>query len=57
MSNVNPNQGSDESLPGAERKPWQRPTLRHLAAKEARSGGNPHNDGQGGDTPSAKNHS
>ncbi len=57
MSNVNPNQGSDEGLQSGERKPWERPMLRHLAAKEARGGGNPHNDGSGGDTPGVKNHS
>jgi hypothetical protein len=57
MSDVNPKQGSGESLQN-ERKPWQRPTLRHLAAKEARGGGNPHNDGQPGNpTPGQTNHS
>jgi len=54
MSNVSPKRSVSQS---GERKPWQRPMLRHLAAKEARGGGNPHNDGNGGDTPGDKNHS
>jgi len=57
MSDVNP-KGSVESSQGGERKPWQRPMLRHLAAKEARGGGNPNNDGTpGNDTPGSGHHS
>ena len=57
MSSVNPKKGPGEILSG-ERKPWQRPVLRHLAAKEARGGGNPNNDGQPGtDTPGGGHHS
>jgi hypothetical protein len=48
MSNVNPGQGSGEGLRDAQRKPWQRPALRQLAAKEARHGDKPGNDGGGG---------
>jgi hypothetical protein len=57
MSNVNPNQGSDAGLQAAQRKPWQRPMLRHLAAKEARGGVNPGNDGKGGGPGSPTQHS
>ena len=58
MSNGNPSEGSDASLQTAQREPWQRPVLRHLAAKEARGGNNPHNDGQPGNpTPGSVNHS
>ncbi len=57
MSDVNP-KGSVGSSQSSERKPWQRPMLRHLAAKEARGGGNPHNDGQPGNpSPGQNNHS
>ncbi len=49
---------SSYSAPGTRRKEWQRPVLHHLAAKEARGGGNPHNDGQPGNpTPGGANHS
>jgi len=52
-SRENSQSGSD-----SRRKEWQRPVLHHLAAKEARGGGNPHNDGQPGNpTPGGANHS
>jgi hypothetical protein len=58
MSDVNRGKRADESSRNSGRKSWQRPTLRHLAAKEARGGGNPHNDGQPGNiTPGQTQHS
>ena len=60
MAVDNPGKGAGESAHTASEtrlKEWQRPVLHHLAAKEARGGGNPGNDGKGGGPGSPGQHS
>jgi len=59
MAVDNPGKSAGASASGARRKEWQRPVLHHLAAKEARGGGNPGNDsgGKGGGSGSPVQHS
>jgi len=58
MAVDNPGKDVGETTPSAKRrKEWQRPVLHHLAAKEARGGGNPGNDGKGGGPGSPTQHS
>jgi hypothetical protein len=47
MSDTNHDKGTDENRPKSERKRWDRPMLRQLAAREAQGGHNPGGDSNG----------
>jgi len=57
MAVDNPGKEAGKSASQSRAKEWQRPVLHHLAAKEARGGGNPGNDGKGGGPGSPLQHS